>query len=90
MEAKVFENLYVFYLYSLFVCLFVFASLFVLQEQFVKAKVHSQGWRMGRFPEVEPAPRLFWIWILMGFSGMGRAGKYTGVVPNGGCFQSFG
>ena len=38
-------------------------------KQFIKVKVHSQGWRAGRFWEVELAPRLFEDWILLGLSG---------------------
>ena len=35
-------------------------------KQFIKAKVQSQGGRMGRLCKVEPAPRLFGDWILLG------------------------
>ena len=33
-------------------------------EQFIKAEVHSQGERAGRFPEVEPAQGCLWIGYL--------------------------
>lgn len=35
-------------------------------------------------------PRLFWHWILLGLSGLGGTVRYSGVVSNGVCFQSFG
>ena len=33
---------------------------------------------------------LRWDWILLGLSELGGAGRYSGVVLNGGCFQAFG
>lgn len=35
-------------------------------------------------------PRLFWDWILLGLSGLEGAVRYSGVVCNGDCLQSFG
>lgn len=59
-------------------------------KQFIKAKVHSQSGKAGRFLEVEPSPRLFWNWIILDISGQEGTVTYNGVVSNRGCFQSFG
>ena len=39
-------------------------------KKVIKVKAHSQGGKPVRFCEVEPAPRLFWTWILLGLSGL--------------------
>ena len=51
-------------------------------KQVINAKVHSQGGTV--------APRLFWDWILLGFSALGRAGTFSGAVSNGLSFHSCG
>lgn len=59
-------------------------------KQFIREKIHPRGGKTGRFCEVEPAPSCFGIGYLLHLSGLGGAERYSGVVSNGGCFQSFG
>ena len=58
-------------------------------RQFIKAKVHFQGGRVGRVPRWERAPWLCGDWILLCLSGLGGVVTNSGVVSHGGCFQSF-
>ena len=37
---------------------------------------------------MEPASRLFWDWMFWDLCELRGAGRYTGVVSNGGCFHS--
>ena len=43
-------------------------------KQFIKTEIHFQD------------RSLWWDRILLGLSGLGGAGRYSGVVLNGGCF----
>ena len=42
------------------------------------------------FHEVELALTLFWDWIFLGLFEVGGPSTCSGLISNGGCFQSFG
>ena len=60
----------------------------VSTKQCIKAKTHSQGGRANGIWLMEPDPRIFWDWILLGLSELGGAETCSGVVPTGGCLQA--
>ena len=45
-------------------------------------------WERAQVSQVEPASRLFWDWMFWDLCELRGAGRYTGVVSNGGCFHS--
>lgn len=55
-------------------------------KQFIKEKVHAQGGRAGRFCLVGPVLNCLGTGYLLHLSGLGGAGRYCGVISNGGCF----
>lgn len=60
------------------------------ENSFNKTTVHSQGGTAGKVPGgVGSRPRLFGIRYSLYLSGLGGAVMYSGVVSNGGGFQSF-